>query len=58
MKIKVSWILCVLYILFVCWAFKYDMIQENRSLYAVCFITIPIIIEQIKKIEKRYNNNP
>ena len=58
MKIKVSWILYVLYILFVCWAFKYDMIQEKRSLYAVCFIAIPIIIEQIKKIEKRYNDNP
>lgn len=57
MKFKISWLLYFVYILFIYWAFEYNMVQSNRELFAICFILVPMILDWIRKIEYRNNKS-
>ena len=53
MKIRIYWILYPLYVFFVYWAFKYEMVEKYRTFFGSCFLIIPIILELIRKFENK-----
>ena len=53
MKIRISWLLYFAYILFIYWAFEYNMVQKNRELFGICFILVPAILNWIRKTENK-----
>mgnify|MGYP003461844084 FL=1 len=53
MKIRIYWILYPLYVFFVYWAFKYEMVEKYRTFFGSCFLLCPIILELIRKLEKK-----
>ena len=53
MKIRIYWILYPLYVFFVYWAFKYEMVEKYRTFFGSCFLLCPIILELIRKLENK-----
>lgn len=56
MKIKIYWILYPLYVFFVYWAFKYEMVEKYRTFFGSCFLLVPIVLELTRKFENKNNS--
>ena len=56
MKIRIYWILYLLCVFFVYWAFKYEMVEKYRTFFGSCFLLFPIILELIKTFENKNRN--
>ena len=56
MKIRIYWILYPLYVFFVYWAFKYEMVEKYRTFFGSCFLLVPIVLELIRKFENKNNS--